>query len=94
MNARQAAKYYKRKYREFAEMPVPVCKMMPSEVVTLQNQRMLPHPEFVGQVTKSMCSELADKLIEYGLVKVSTEEGPFHEISVTVRINVLKPTER
>ena len=72
MNARQKAKYYKRKYKELAEKPIPVqFKVDRYAVDTLRYARLIDEPmthhtEYIQDIlVKDICFKMAEKLKDY-----------------------------
>lgn len=71
MNARQKAKYYKRKYEELANMPLPIVKIENAPVETLRSVREVPDVEIFGfdnieqHIKNCMVRELTEHLDKY-----------------------------
>lgn len=71
MNARQKAKYYKRKYEELANMPLPKFKVENVPVDTLRSVREVPDVDIYGfdnikqYIKNCMVRELTDHIDKY-----------------------------
>jgi len=81
MNARQKAKYYKRKYEELAKMPLPKVTVTNYKIDTLRFQRLYPEALIVkGEenkltdiITKDLANELASQMGKYVTVTANFE---------------------
>ncbi len=76
MNARQKAKYYKRKCEEFANMPLPEFTVTNYKVDTLRVLRLYPEALIKGNedrikaiLTRDLVNELVSQMNEYVTVK-------------------------
>lgn len=81
MNARQKAKYYKRKYEEIANKPLPKFTVTPYRIDTLRFQRLYPEALIVeGEedmikdiVTRDLVNDLVSQMNKYVIVKTCFE---------------------
>lgn len=81
MNARQKAKYYKRKYEEIAKMPLPKFTVTNYKVDTLRFEKLYPealisntNEEYISEkITKDLVFELAGQMDKYVTVKTNFE---------------------
>lgn len=81
MNARQKAKYYKRKYEEIAKMPLPKFTENNYRVDTLRFERLYPEAlisntneeNMSEKITKDLFFELAGQMDKYVTVKTNFE---------------------
>ena len=77
MNARQKAKYYRRKYEELANMPLPKPTVTNYKVDTLQFQRLYPEyliakdrgDEIKNIITRDLVDYLVSQMDKYVTVK-------------------------
>jgi len=77
MNARQKAKYYKRKYEELANMPLPKFTVNNYKVDTLRFQRLYPDAlivngdenKIIDIITRDLANELVSQMDKYVIVK-------------------------
>ena len=73
MNARQKAKYWKKKYNQIANMPLPTVVKTPSDVVTLKFKREYPCEDFIPVGSWVTNSEHASNVIKHDLAKYLSE---------------------
>ena len=81
MNARQKAKYYKRKYEELAKMPLPKFTVTNYKVDTLRLQRLYPEAliekgkenTLTDIIIKDLANELASQIGRYVTVTANFE---------------------
>ena len=99
MNARQKAKYYKRKYEELAKMPLPKSTVINYKIDTLRFQRLYPEALIVkGEentltdiITKDLANELASQMGKY--VTVTTNFEPhINHYRIVGEIRVIRNT--
>ena len=99
MNARQKAKYYKRKYEELSKMPLPKFTVTNYKVDTLRFQRLYPEALIVkGKedvltdiITRDLANELVTQMDKY--VTVTTNFEPhINHYRVVGEIRVVRNT--
>ena len=99
MNARQKAKYYKRKYEELAKMPLPKFTVINYKIDTLRFQRLYPEALIVkGKedmltdiITRDLANELTSQMDKY--VTVTTNFEPhINHYRVVGEIRVVRNT--
>lgn len=81
MNARQKAKYYKRKYEELANMPLPKFTVTNYKIDKLRFQRFYPElliksedeQRMTDIITRDLAIEMASQLWKYVTVKSNYE---------------------
>lgn len=77
MNARQKAKYYKRKYEELANMPLPKFTVTNYKVDTLRFQRLYPEyliinyneNKIIDIIKRDLANELVSQMDKYAIVE-------------------------
>lgn len=97
MNARQKAKYYKRKYEELANAPVPIFHVHDHPVDTLKVQRLYPealvfHSESYVKdvVVRDLAQCIAEDLNRYA--EYFTEFEPhLNKYKITAQVRVVRP---
>jgi hypothetical protein len=88
MNARQKAKYYRRKYEELANMPLPKLKVNNYKIDTLKFQRSYPddliamgkEDEIKNMITRDLVDGLVSQMDKYVTVKTWFEPYLNHYI--------------
>lgn len=80
MNARQKAKYYKRKYEELANVKIPIFRVEQHKIDTLRFQRLYPEVLIAGRedvvadiISKDVGFEIASQIDKYVTVKTEFE---------------------